>query len=67
MEKLLITAIDIGDDDLRRLAIDRASAAKASLLAKGRIESGRLFIIEPRIPGDSGGKDAQPQVQFNLK
>jgi hypothetical protein len=67
MEKLLYTAIKIGRDDLRRLAYDRASAAKAYLLAKGRIDSGRLFVVEPRIPDDSAGKDAKPQVQFNLK
>jgi hypothetical protein len=67
MEKLLLTAIDIGADDLRRLAHDRASAAKAYLLAKGRIESGRLFVVEPRIPGGNAGKDAKPQVQFSLK
>lgn len=67
MEKLLYTAINIGSDDLRRLAYDRASAAKAYLLAKGRIESGRLFVVEPQVPGGDDGKDAQPQVQFSLK
>jgi Domain of Unknown Function (DUF748) len=67
MEKLLYTAIEIGRDDLRRLAYDRASAAKAYLLAKGRIQSNRLFIVEPRVPDDNAGKAAKPQVQFNLK
>jgi hypothetical protein len=67
MEKLLLASIDIGADGLRRLAYDRASAAKEYLLAKGRIESGRLFIMEPRIPGDNAGKDAKPQVQFDFK
>ena len=67
MEKLLYTAIDISADDLRRLALDRASAAKAYLLAKGRIESGRLFVVEPRISGDNARKNPEPQVQFNLK
>jgi uncharacterized protein involved in outer membrane biogenesis len=67
MEKLLYTAINIGSDDLRRLAHDRAAAAKAYLLEKGRIDSGRLFVVEPRVPGSNDGKDAQPQVQFSLK
>jgi hypothetical protein len=67
MEKLLYTAIDIATGDLRRLAYDRASAAKTNLLAKGRIESGSLFVVEPRIRGDNIRKDAKPQVQFNLK
>jgi hypothetical protein len=67
MEKLLYTAIAIGGDDLRRLAYDRASAAKAYLLAKGRIQSSRLFIVEPRIPGDNAQEVAKPQVRFNLK
>ena len=67
MEKLLLMSVDIGADNLRRLALDRASAAKARILAKGRIESGRLFIVEPQIPGDSAGQDAKPQVQFDFK
>ena len=67
MEKLLFTSIDVGADDLRQLAHERASAAKDFLIGKGRIESGRLFVVEPRIPADTAGNDAKSQVQFNLK
>ena len=67
MEKLLYTAIEISTDDLRRLAYQRAAAAKDYLLTSGRIEAGRLYIIEPEPQNTKPPQTMEPRVRFNLK
>ncbi len=64
MEKLLYTAIQITDDDLRLLAHQRASAAKAYLAEQGKVEADRLFIVEPKIEG--GEAELRSRVKFNF-
>jgi hypothetical protein len=64
MEKLLYTAIEITEDDLRSLAHQRASAAKAYLAEHGKVEAERLFIVEPKI--DGGEEDLRSRVKFNF-
>lgn len=64
MEKLLYTAIEITEDDLRLLAHQRASAAKDYLAGRGKVEVERLFIVEPEIKG--GEEEMQSRVKFNL-
>jgi hypothetical protein len=59
MEKMLYTAIEITDDDLRQLAHQRALAAKTHLLGTGKVPAERLFILEV----DAGNR----QVKFSLK
>lgn len=67
MEKLLYTAIEIRDDDLRLLAHQRAQAAKEYLINQGKVDARRLFIVEPGIDAvDTEGK-LQSRVQFSLK
>jgi len=66
MEKLLYTAVDISADDLRRLAYQRATAAKEYLITTGQIEARRLFVTEPEIE-NTAQKELKPQVEFNLK
>lgn len=64
MEKLLYTAIEITDDDLRLLAHQRASAAKAYLAEHGKVEADRLFLVEPKI--DGGEAEPRSRVKFNF-
>lgn len=64
MEKLLYTAIEITEDDLRLLAHQRASAAKAYLAEHGKVAEERLFIVEPEISG--GEEELLSRVKFNL-
>ncbi len=48
MEKLMLTHIQITDDDLRDLAHRRAQAAKDLLLSSGRVDPERVFLVEPK-------------------
>ncbi len=65
MEKLLYTAIEITPDDLRLLAHQRASAAKDYLVHQGKVEVGRIFIVEPEVESDDA-EQMQRRVKFNL-
>ena len=49
MEKLLYEHLVISDDDLRELAVERASAVRNSLIDLGPVEAERGFLVEPRI------------------
>ncbi|MBZ0170277.1 MAG: DUF748 domain-containing protein [Kofleriaceae bacterium] len=48
MEKLMLTHIQITDDDLRLLASQRAMKVKDGFLQSKQVEPERLFIIEPK-------------------
>ncbi|MBL8533252.1 MAG: DUF748 domain-containing protein [Betaproteobacteria bacterium] len=48
MEKLMLTHIVIGEDDLRHLAMQRAQAVKDALTTKGQIAPERIFLLEPK-------------------
>ncbi|MGZ8447736.1 MAG: DUF748 domain-containing protein, partial [Candidatus Deferrimicrobiaceae bacterium] len=48
MEKLMLTHARVTNDDLRRLAEERASAVKERLLRSGKVESERIFLVEPK-------------------
>lgn len=48
MEKLILTHIQITDDELRLLASQRAMKVKDTILQSGKVEPERLFIIEPK-------------------
>jgi hypothetical protein len=65
-EKLLYTAIQISDDDLRLLAHQRALAAKEYLVDQGQVEVSRLFIVEPRIENREPLNSQKNRVKFNL-
>ncbi len=47
MEKLILTHIEAGDEELRMLAAQRANAVKEATLRSGKVEADRLFIVEP--------------------
>ncbi len=64
MEKLLYTAIEITENDLRLLAHQRASAAKGYLVDQGKVKVERLYIVRPKV--DTGEEDARSRVKFNF-
>ena len=53
MEKLILTSVQVGDDDLRLLAQQRAQAVKTWLLEQGKVPAERVFLLAPR-SGDDG-------------
>lgn len=48
MEKLILDHIEVKDDDLRLLAIERAQRVKDHILKSGTIEAERIFLVEPK-------------------
>ena len=65
MEKLMLTNIVVGDDDLRQLASQRADAVKGALLKAGDIAPERLFLVEAKASTDAKPKGAR--VEFTLR
>jgi hypothetical protein len=59
MEKLILTHIEVGEEELRQLASQRANAVKEGLLRSGKVEADRLFLVEP--------KTLAPEKKENLK
>lgn len=68
MEKLILTSIQVGDDDLRLLAQQRAQAVKTWLLEQGKVPAERVFLLAPR-SGDDGKhpKARVSRVDFALR
>jgi len=64
MEKFLLETIEIGAEDLRLLAIDRANTVESQLVASGQVEPERLFVVEPQVA--AAGEDAGGQAQVEL-
>ena len=68
MHKLLITNIQIPDDDLRRLAHQRASGVQDYILRSEKIEPKRMFILAPESPLSKENASAmKSRVNFTLK
>ncbi|SER03043.1 protein of unknown function [Nitrosomonas sp. Nm51] len=66
MEQLLLTHIEVGEDDMQELARDRALAAQNWLLEKGGISGDRLFVMsEQETEAVEDGKGHR--VEFMLK
>ena len=59
MEKLMLTNIEAGDEELRQLASKRSHAVKDTILRSGKVEPDRLFIVEP--------KGLTPEKKDNVK
>ena len=59
MEKLMLTHIEVKDDELRNLASQRAQQVKEHILKSGKVEQERVFLIEP--------KSLQPEKKEKLK
>jgi hypothetical protein len=68
MEKLMLTHIQVTDDDLRRLAVERASHVRDRLVASGKVEPGRIFLVEPRtLPPERKEKLRDSRVDFRIR
>ncbi|HVN98308.1 MAG TPA: DUF748 domain-containing protein [Syntrophorhabdaceae bacterium] len=68
MEKLMLTNTPVKDEDLRALAIARATKVKETILKAGQIDAGRLFIIEPKsLAPEKKEKLKDSRVDFTLK
>jgi len=59
MEKLILAHTEVTPSDLRLLASRRAENIKEALLKSGQVQSGRIFIVEPR--------SASPEKKANVK
>jgi len=68
MEKLILTHIQVTDDILRQLAVERASRVRDRLAASGMVESGRVFLVEPKtLPPERKEKLRDSRVDFRIK
>ena len=68
MEKLMLTHVQVTDDDLRQLAVERASRVRDRLVAVGKVEPGRVFLVEPKtLPPERKEKLRDSRVDFRIK
>ena len=68
MEKLMLTHIEVKDDDLRQLASQRAFAVKDQILKKKQVEPERIFLVEPKtLAPEKKEKLKDSRVDFILK
>jgi hypothetical protein len=66
MEKLMLTHIEVGDEQLRELAANRANAVRAAI-AKAGVEPDRLFTVEPKtLAPEKKEKVADSRVEFTI-
>ena len=68
MEKLILANITVSEEDLRRLANERATAVSAWLVKSGGVAAERVFITSPKLNGDDLKDKGKPnRVDFSLK
>lgn len=67
MEKLMLENINAGDDELRKLALQRSQAARDWLVEKGGISSDRVFVSEPKIESEIDGEKLGSRAKFSIK
>ena len=68
MENLILTNIEVTDDDLQELAKQRARAVREYLLSAGQLDAGRIFLVEPKaIFLDNQGEGRGSRVAFVIK
>jgi len=68
MEKLMLTNIIVKDEDLRNLALERATSVKDFILKSGKVTPNRLFIVQaqPLIPEKKENLKSS-RVDFKIK
>jgi hypothetical protein len=67
MEKLILTHIEAGDEELHQLASQRANAVKEAILRSGKVEADRLFIVEPKtLAPEKKEKLKDSRVEFKV-
>lgn len=68
MEKLMLTHMPVTNDDLRQIALERASNVKERLIRTGKVEPGRIFLVEPKtLPPERKEKLRDSRVDFRIK
>jgi hypothetical protein len=68
MEKLMLTHIPVTNDDLRQIALRRASTVKERLIGTGKVEPGRIFLVEPKtLPPERKEKLRDSRVDFRIR
>lgn len=68
MEKLMLTHVEIKDDDLRMLASQRAQSVKDYILKSKQVEPERIFLVEPKsLQPEKKEKLRDSRIDFRLK
>ncbi len=68
MERLMLSAITVGDDELRQLAQRRAQTVKDYFLTVGKLPPERLFLVEGgAAPSDKKPAGKASRVDFIIK
>ncbi|MBU0970343.1 MAG: DUF748 domain-containing protein [Proteobacteria bacterium] len=66
-EKLLVTHVDITENDLKKLAMDRAENIQAYLLSTAKIQPARLFLSDPDALESEADQQGFGKVNFSIK
>jgi hypothetical protein len=67
MEKLILANLVVTPDDLRQLALDRASAVKEHLLGPGQVAPDRVFLVDPAPAGEPKPGESLTRAAFVLR
>ena len=68
MEKLMLVNEQVGDDDLRQLALARSNAVKDYLVGPAAADAARVFVLEPGTQAAAPKDKARAsRVDFTLK
>ncbi|MBK9088219.1 MAG: DUF748 domain-containing protein [Holophagales bacterium] len=67
MEKLMLINLAVSPDDLRQLALARASAVKEHLLGPGKVAPDRVFLVEPAAAAEPKPGDSFTRATFVLR
>lgn len=68
MEKLMLTHMPVTKDDLRQIALQRASNVKERLIGTGKVEPGRIFLVEPKtLQPEKKEKLRDSRVDFRIR
>jgi hypothetical protein len=66
MEQLMLANINAGDSEMRDLAERRAVAARDWLIEQGGVSAERVFMLEPKLEAEVGGKRSGSRAEFSL-
>lgn len=68
MEKLMLTNIVVGQDDLRLLSLQRAQAVRDLLTVQNQVPSERVFLVEPKSLSPAARENVKAsRVEFTLR
>ncbi|MGE5337690.1 MAG: DUF748 domain-containing protein [Gemmatimonadota bacterium] len=68
MEKLILSTISVDEQDLRKLANDRATAVRDRLDTQGKVPRERIFLVAPKLNAEGiKDKGRTTRVDFSLK